>query len=78
MADRINEFTAAGIQLADEFEVMRDRAFKSGAPDIGEENITRSEQKRRVMTGSPQERQAFLQENGLEAAVQLMKEQQDA
>ena len=73
MAGKTSEYTKAIEQLRSEIRFAREHAMDNTKIPVGEEELNKREARNRFNNMTPQQRQEWIQQNSLDAALDLVR-----
>ena len=76
MAGKTSEYTKAIEQLRAEIRFAREHAMENSKIPVGEEQLSKRDARNRFTNMNPKDRQAWIQENSLDAALDLVRPSQ--
>ena len=76
MAGKTSEYTKAIEQLRAEIRFAREHAMENSKIPVGEEELSKRDARNRFTNMSPEQRQGWIKENSLDAALDLVRPSQ--
>ena len=76
MAGKTSEYTKAIEQLRSEIRFAREHAMENSKIPVGEEQLSKRDARNRFTNMSPEQRQGWIKENSLDAALDLVRPSQ--
>jgi Tfp pilus assembly protein FimT len=73
MAGKTSEYTKAIEQLRAEIRFAREHAMENSKIPVGEEELSKRDARNRFSNMSPEQRQTWIQQNSLDAALDLVR-----
>ena len=68
-----SEFTEVVLGLKDEIKGVRHKAEKSPGIPFMQESLSKRDSKNRVQAMSPQEREKFIKDNGIDETIRILR-----